>query len=273
MRSDRIMVVAVVVAMLVSISAPAFAAAPGNDLSSGAIVIEALPYNASVDTTEATTDAEDAQANASCGAPATDASVWYTFTPTADADYVIDLSASDYSAGAIIATGTPGALTTDSCGPGFVGFFGAAGTTYWIIVFDDQLDGEGNGGNLVLTIDEAPPPPELQVTVNATGTFNSKTGEISISGTVTCTGEADFVEVFGTLSQRAGRLIISGFFSAFLEGGCSGTPTTWTAVAVGENGVFKGGSVNLQLDADACSLFSCGFDSLQTSIRVKGGGR
>jgi hypothetical protein len=55
------------------VSAPAaLAAPPSNDTFAGARpdVSELL------DTTEATTDSDDAQLNATCGAPATDASVW-----------------------------------------------------------------------------------------------------------------------------------------------------------------------------------------------------
>lgn len=56
-----------------------------------------------LDTTAATTDAVDEEANQSCGAPYTSASVWYTFTPAT------------------------------------------------------------NGGNLVLSLSEAPPPPTVDV--------------------------------------------------------------------------------------------------------------
>jgi len=39
---------------------PATAAPPANDTFGGAIAIDAVPYSATLDTTEATTDAQDA---------------------------------------------------------------------------------------------------------------------------------------------------------------------------------------------------------------------
>ena len=49
-------------------------------------------------TTGATTDADDAQLNTTCGAPATDASVWYSLQGSGKG-VVADVSSSDYSAG------------------------------------------------------------------------------------------------------------------------------------------------------------------------------
>ena len=60
-----------------------------------------IGFSEVLDTTEATTDADDAQFNASCGAPATDASVWYTLVGT-DEVVIVDVSGSDYSAGVLV---------------------------------------------------------------------------------------------------------------------------------------------------------------------------
>ena len=54
----------------------ALAAPPSNDTFAGATAA-ALGFSEELDTTDATTDGDDAQLNTSCGAPATDASVWY----------------------------------------------------------------------------------------------------------------------------------------------------------------------------------------------------
>src|SRR5207247_1328806 len=97
----------------------------------GATVIAALPFTDTIDTTEATTDADDAEMNvAECGAPATDASVWYTVTPSADAFLVADVSSSNYSAGAIVATGSPGNFSFVTCGPGAVVWEATSGQAY-----------------------------------------------------------------------------------------------------------------------------------------------
>src|SRR5919106_206305 len=126
------------------------AAVPSNDLFLGATVVT-VPFSDTLDTTEATTDADDAELNASCGAPATDASVWYAFTAAADGGVVVDVSQSDYTAGVLVGVGTQGSLETVDCGPGTVGFTATAGTTYYILAIDDQEDGGGNGGTLQIS--------------------------------------------------------------------------------------------------------------------------
>ncbi|MDQ1745249.1 MAG: hypothetical protein QOE23_3588, partial [Pseudonocardiales bacterium] len=113
-------VAVVTAAGLLYSGSPAWAAVPTNDTIAGATPISALPFTATLDTTQATTDADDASLNANCGAPATEASVWYTYTAPADGAVVIDVSQSSYSAGVIVATGTPGNLSLDNCGPGAV---------------------------------------------------------------------------------------------------------------------------------------------------------
>src|ERR1043166_5129045 len=88
-------VAGVAAALLVFAGAPAWAAPPSNDTFAGAQTIGALPFSATVDTTQATTDADDTAANTNCGAPATAASVWYAFTPAADGGRIVDVSSSN----------------------------------------------------------------------------------------------------------------------------------------------------------------------------------
>ncbi len=199
----------VLATLLAAFAAPAYAAAPANDTYGGRVIVGALPFTATLDTSEATTDADDADINASCGAPATDASVWYEFTATANGGVVLDVSGSSYSAGAIVATGSPGSFNLLTCGPGAVSWSAVAGETYAILVIDDQLDGGGNGGTLNLTMDVAPPAPTIDVTVNPVATF-LKNGSAVVSGTVTCTGLVDFAFLETDLRQTVGRFVVEG---------------------------------------------------------------
>ena len=148
-----------------------------------------------------------------------------------------DVPASDYSAGLIVATGTPGALDVATCGPGGVSFFATAGTTYYVLAFDDQYDGGGNGGNLAITFGDAPPPPTVTVVVNKNAQFN-KNGSVTLSGTITC-ADADFAEVYGTLKQRVGRMFVAGDFGMGVT--CDGTTRPFSADVTSSNGLFKGG--------------------------------
>ena len=160
---------ALLVALIaVSLSAGAvLAAPPSNDTYASAIAITTIPFSDTVDTTEATTDGLDEELNAQCGAPATDASVWYTLTAPADTQILVDASGSDYSTGVLVATGSPGGFEVIACGPQAVSFSAAAGVSYTLLIFDAQEDGGGNGGNLQLVVGEAPPPPEVDVAVDA----------------------------------------------------------------------------------------------------------
>ena len=202
------------------LAAPVLAAVPSNDLFGGATPVT-VGFSESLDTTDATTDADDAEANTNCGAPATDASVWYAL-PGADNGVVVDVSSSDYSAGVIVVTGSPASFVLEACGPGAVAFFAASGTTYSILAFDDQGDGGGNGGTLQIDVAEDPPPPTVDVTVNPVGQFN-KSGTATITGTVTCSGEADFSFIEVSVRQTVGRIFINGFGGTdFL---CDGAPS------------------------------------------------
>jgi hypothetical protein len=193
------------ISLLVLVASPAQAAAPLNDTFAGATVIGAIPFTDSLDTTQATTDADDVSANTDCRAPATAASVWYSLTPSADGGINVDVSGSNFSAGVIVVTGTPGSFTPQVCGPGTVAFLASAGITYHVLAFDDQLDGSGNGGMLNLSVITAPPPPSIDVTVNPTARFDAHTGTATLSGTVLCTGAAaEFSFLDGQLSQKVG---------------------------------------------------------------------
>ena len=151
----------------------ASAAPPSNDTIGGATAIGAIPFTHTIDTSEATTDAQDAALNELCGAPATDASVWYSFQGTGS-DVFIDVSASDYSAGVLVGTGTPGSLELVACGPGAIAFTTEAGVTYFILAIDDQFDGGGNGGQLTISLTPPPPPPVIDVTLDPSGTVDAE---------------------------------------------------------------------------------------------------
>lgn len=266
MRRARVMIAAVaLMAPAVLAADPAGAASPSNDVKAGAQVID-LGATVSQDTTEATTDADDVAANANCGAPATDASVWFTYTPATDATFVVDVSSSDYTAGVIVLADN--SLVT--CGPGAVAVAGTAGTSYSILAFDDQFDGGGNGGTLVISVVEAPPTPTLDVTVNPTGTVNARTGTATLTGTVTCT-DADFLFAFGQLTQRVGRGTVNGEFFIFSEGQCDGAAYPWSAEVTPLNGKFAGGKSAAVTFSFACGPFECADGYDEQVVQLRGG--
>ncbi|MGE5830265.1 MAG: DUF6299 family protein [Micromonosporaceae bacterium] len=255
------------VSLIVLAASPALAAVPSNDTFGGATAIAALPFTTSLDTTEATTDLDDMSANLNCGAPATDASVWYSFTPAADTGVVVDVASSTYAAGVIVVTGSPGSFDLQTCGPGAVAFFAASGTTYYINLFDDQLDGSGTGGTLNLTVDVIPPPPSIDITLNPRAAFDAHTGTATVSGTVTCSGEAQFAFIDVELSQKVGRVAtVRGFTS--IDVLCDGVSHTWSAVVTPDSGEFRGGKAASVSFAVACGVFECGVDFEERTVQL-----
>ena len=218
---------------------------------------------------EATTDAQDAQLNESCGAPSTDASVWYTLVGTGGG-VVIDVSASDYPAGVLVGVGSPGALDTVVCGPGAVALATEPGTTYFVLAIDDQSDGAGNGALLDISFNEAPPPPTVDVTVASRGTVDTRTGVARLTGTYTCSN-ADSIEIFGDVTQPVGRFAIRGFFDIFEVGTCDGTPQAWSADVFPDNGKFAGGKAATVAFSFACGAFECAFGFTEHRVSLRGG--
>lgn len=247
---------------------PAFAVPPGNDSVGGAIAAP-LGFSGNLDTSQATTDADDAELNSICGAPATDASVWYTVTPDETGGIVVDVSGSDYSAGVIVATGSPGNWSFQTCGPGTVGFTAQSGTTYTILAFDDQLDGSGTGGTLAISVAGAPPAPSIDVTVDKFAAFDAKTGVATVTGTATCAGAADFAGLDVELSQKVGRVAtVQGW--GFADIGCTGAAEKWSAQIRPQSGKFAGGKAASVTFAYACGPFECAESYTEHIVQLRG---
>jgi hypothetical protein len=246
--------VSIVALLSLGLAAPVLAAAPSNDSYVDRTVIGSVPFAQSVDTTEATIDADDAEANAGCGAPAIEASVWYEITAAADGALVVDVSSSTYPAGVIVATGSPGSLAIVTCGAFSVTFGTAAGETYAILAFDFEA-GAGNGGTLNITVDELPPPPVIELALDQTGHFNAQTGSATVTGVITCSGGEGLGKISVQLTQALGR------FKFFGEGGaefaCDGTTQPWAAEVFSANGKFAGGKAAVSVFAFACGLGGC----------------
>lgn len=260
MRWTRAAAAAALVIGSIGLAGPAAAAPPNDDYQNATVLSGPLPITVEQSTldADASPDTEAAELNAACGefaSPATDASVWFTYTPSEAGTVRVDTDGTDYSVGVIAATGGPGNWTVQTCG-GEAGYFwpADAGTTYTILVFDNQRDGLDPGGLLKMQLDMVPPPPTVAVTVDPRGTFNPRTGAARISGTWTCsysgTSEVRYTGIFVSLRQRAGRVIIVGEGDQFSLPCNSGTQP-WTVEVTGD-GLFKGGTAEADVFADAC---------------------
>jgi hypothetical protein len=271
MRATRLLVSLAAAALLAPLGATAAVAAPGNDTPGGATVISALPSTITQSTTDATTDALDAGLNASCGAPATNGSVWFTYTDTTGSGLVADVSASDYSAGVMIVAGDPAAGgQVLSCGPGVSAVRGDAGTTYYVMAFSDTPG--VTGGTLRASFDVAPPAPQISATVDSRATAY-KDGSLRLTGTYSCSNADGYgSDIEGQVVQTVGRTKITGQFLAYpLE--CDGAVHTWSALATSENGLFAGGKAANVTFAIACGVLDCAFTPVEQRIQVSRNGK
>ncbi|MDQ1385297.1 MAG: hypothetical protein QOG65_2676 [Actinomycetota bacterium] len=225
---------------------------PANDKIGHAAVVSALPYRATLDTTAATTDAVDAQANATCGAPATGNSVWYKFTAGPnDRNIFVDASFSDFNAGVLIAKGTPGALTTVACSLFFVTAKATPGTTYYIMVFDAF---GGGGGTLRLNIGDAP-----NITLNVGERARIDThGVVHLTGEYSCTG-ARSLHIYGSLIEIVGNTVPVGNFDTLGVPApiCNGGLHLWTGLVLPTRLPFAPGKAALFIKAFGCGDIAC----------------
>jgi hypothetical protein len=248
--------------LLASLPGLALAAAPANDLPAGAIVIGSLPASINQDTTEATVSTDDV----GCGSGGLDqATVWYKFTPAADVNLAIDATASSYDVGVNLFEGVADAAHLINCfgGPGATQLTG--GTTYYIMFADADGD-TTNGGTLMADLSVAPPPIEVTLTVDSTGKVD-KAGVVTLTGTISCTRDADFSDIQVSLRQPIGRFTIHG--SGFNETTCGPSGSTWWIQVSGDNGKFGSGKATADVFAEACDQFSCSDTSVSKSVRLR----
>ena len=257
----RVLSVAVLLTLSAALAGPVLASTPGNDTYAGRTAITALPFSESIDTTEATTDADDVALNESCRFPGTAASVWYEFTAAADADHIISAAGgSDYAIGLIVAVGEPGRFEVLACGDKAIEHFGArAGQTYTVLAADIGVDDPPLGGLLVMTIEEETPPPPpppaptVSLVVDASGHVDRATGVATIAGSLSCSVGAQFafleVELLSVPTLQS-----VGFSFDFGEGiVCDGTEQRWAMDVYPYSSPFRVGPVYARVMATACA--------------------
>lgn len=233
---------------------PVAAASPDNDTFAGRTVVRELPFADRLDTTEATTDADDAAINTRCGLPATEASVWYELTLHGDVELTVDASASDYSVGLILALGDQQGLEVVACDQKVLESVPAGGGRTYVLLAVDIEPADGIGGLLALSMDAtAPPPPPppstVELTVDLLGMVDRTSGVATISGTLTCPAEAGAGVLDVELHQDR------GYIRAGVGGGdpiCDGTPQPWS-VDVFSGDPFVVGRAFAIVGAGACA--------------------
>ncbi len=245
-------------------SGPAWAQAPPNDTFEQATQIPSVPFSQTLDTSEATTDATDAEALAACGIPVSGAAtVWYEYTPSADQSLVISTSGStNYTTGVAVLTGSPGSLSAVTCFAGVGTFSAKASQTYHIVVADI---GGGNGGTLNLSVEAL----AFELSVDRFGQFDPKTGVATVTGTLTCP-DGSLGQVSGTLSQPRGDRTTTARTGLLANVPCNGAAQQWSVTFKPLDGKFNGGPADVSADAVVCLSVGCIADHADRRIILRG---
>jgi len=217
--------------VVLSTGGPAFATPPSNDTETGAVPIDRVPFTHSGDTSGATADGPRF-----CSSHA---SVFYTFTPSANVRIQVDTLGSEYDTTlAIYTRDDVGSVVKVACNDDRIGgasglrLRAVAGTVYVFMVgrcCGNPPRGEPGrpGGPLVLTVSEVSSAPlEATMTVDG-GTVDPNTGIATVSGTITCTQRSG-VYAEGVLRQvRQGMFVARGY--VYVYGICSpDAPVPWS---------------------------------------------
>ena len=238
---------------------PAWAQAPPNDSFEQATKIPSVPFSQTLDTSEATTDGTDAEASAVCGTSVGAAGVWYQYTPSVDQSLVI--SATGYSAGVAVLTGSPGGLSAVSCFAGIGTFSAIAGQTYHIGVADI---GGGNGGTLDLSVEAN----GVELNVDPVGRLDPNTGVATVTGTLTC--PSGFTgTVSGTLTQQEGDQTTTAATLRSTNVPCNGAARQWSAAFRPLEGNFIGGNAGVSVNAIVCLPRGCVADHADRSLILR----
>jgi hypothetical protein len=235
----------VAVILVLSVAAPVAAAAPSNDdiSSPTPVTVPSQTTQSTADATSAPTDPQDCGSNGP--------SVWFSYEAATDQRVRVRTLESDYDTVLTVGVADGGGIAVIDCNDDVfdltsqVIFDATAGTTYLFAVATFG----GVGGNLVLTVDVAPPPPTLSLTVDPTGTFTPD-GVAVIRGTISCTDlESAGLEV--SLEQIVGRQVIRG--GAFDGLACGPDPVPWSMTIQGGTGKFLGGRATVAVYAFGCA--------------------
>jgi hypothetical protein len=260
MKVHSLLAVAAAAAAFVLLQPAIASAAVPNDDFDSATVIGALPFADTVDMTQATTAADDPLL---CfGEPASPfGTVWYSFTPAFSG---LVRPTVTYLANLSMYTGGRGSLTLVTCGATALEV--TAGVTYHFMLASLVPD----LGETTWSLDRYFPP-EVALTVNATGFVNPKTGVATVSGTFSCSNGAIGDDAAGgsLLQLFAKRVWIQGSFDITSPIGCTGETIPWTAPVVGSNGLFAAGKAHVQAFITACDPVACTDASVDQDIQLK----
>jgi len=251
MRSRRTIVAAAIAAALVVIAAAPASAAPAVTVTPNTDLVDAQPVSVSASGFSA--NASIAVIECTTGATTQDNCDLSTLLFTS-ADGAGDVS-TNYNVFRVIQPAS--APTALDCAP-----------SNCVLAVADISD-QTQAASTPLSFDASiPPPPTLQITatVDQPGRFDHA-GNATITGTLTCNLPAD-VSLNAFATQRVGRAILNA--QGFGDTPCDGT-VPYTLTMNSYNGIFRGGSVSVEVDFFASSGNRDVFGTVNATVQLHGG--
>jgi len=124
--------------------------------------------------------------------------------------------------------------------------------------------GNSSSAGFYVTVQE---PLKMVFTIDAFGAIDTKTGTAVVSGTMSCSREANGF-VSATITQIvASRATLTG--SVYANSPCGTGPTPWSAVAVAQNGQFNPGKADVIGTGSASDMFSHTYSNAQRTIQLR----
>ena len=103
------------------------------------------------------------------------------------------------------------------------------------------------GGSLVLTATPTVVPLTAEVTIDSIGNVDTRTGDATVTGTITCSEEASGV-VAVSLFQEGGRFAANSFGEVEIAS-CGPAPTAWSAAVPRGSAKFQAGTAFVAVEA------------------------
>ncbi|MGB8021459.1 MAG: hypothetical protein WCF04_09555, partial [Candidatus Nanopelagicales bacterium] len=194
------------------------------------------------------------------------ASVWFSYTAVTPA-FVVSMADSNYDGALMVTQGNPTAPTRVNCWAHYIE--AEPGATYYIVASAWET-----GGNLVLDVQAAPPPPEITFQVTS-GTVD-RDGSVHLAGTYSCRN-ASSLSVSGQVTQRVGRTLIrSEYFWTGYDAGsepaltCDGAAQPWASGRIRpDTGVLAPGKAVVSGWYSASGEYSSADGELDQEIRLR----
>jgi hypothetical protein len=141
-----------------------------------------------------------------------------------------------------------------------------AGVTYYILAYDNQEDGSGNGGMLNLIVETTVlPQSDLRI---ESAELDPQNRTITLSGTFTCEQDSTF-RLEAIVRQSKSKVTAESeplMYTAVCNGGID--EQEWQVSGKASSGFFRPGAATVSITWTTCRISYCTFSGTDAPIRI-----